>query len=163
MKISNRDELVHNLANLIAENESLLLPYQIDIYAYLDKETGIVTLDEFTNVGGNSWLDDDHYTIYVVNQSCDKPSEFFERASDMADVIGMDIDALRAATAEDIDCDIDDLDDADVKYYIEQHYDDEITQSFRAWYMKEFADQFREKAEEAVAEYESEYINCLEE
>lgn len=156
MEIKNRTELIHNLADLIAENESLLLPYQVDIYAYYDNETGIVELSEFTNVGGNSWLNDDHYTIYVVKQSCNTVSDYYENASDMAEAIGKDINTLRAETAEDLDCDLEYVEDSDIKHYIMQHYEEEITRAFREWYMSEYEGQFLERAMEAVSEYENE-------
>lgn len=36
--------------------------YQVDLYLYPDGST-----DEFVNVGGNSWLNDDHIKIYSCN------------------------------------------------------------------------------------------------
>lgn len=38
-------------------------PYQVDLYYYPDTHK----FSEFGNIGGNSWLDDDHITVYSVN------------------------------------------------------------------------------------------------
>lgn len=38
-------------------------PYQVDLYYYPDTRE----FYEFSNPGGNSWLNDDHITVYTVN------------------------------------------------------------------------------------------------
>jgi len=37
--------------------------YDTDIYAYISDDETEVTFDDFINVGGNSWLDDDHFLL----------------------------------------------------------------------------------------------------
>ena len=40
--------------------------YEVDLYLYPDGTT-----DEFVNVGGNSWRNDEHYVIYSSNHEYD--------------------------------------------------------------------------------------------
>lgn len=62
-KIKNREELIEQLADMMIDLDAEGNLYQTDIYLYVDDE-GNGTLDTYQNVGGNSWLDDDHITIY---------------------------------------------------------------------------------------------------
>ena len=77
-KITNLDEVKRNLYYMIFELEFVENEYQTDIYAYYDEETGRVTLEYFENVGGNSWLDDDHITVYVDGPHYDKLEDEFD-------------------------------------------------------------------------------------
>lgn len=62
--LKNYDEVRETLIETIADLETRKNRYQTDIYLYID-ENGRGTIDTFANVGGNSWLNDDHITIYT--------------------------------------------------------------------------------------------------
>lgn len=62
--LKNYDEVRETLIETIADLETRKNRYQTDIYLYID-ENGHGTIDTFANVGGNSWLNDDHITIYT--------------------------------------------------------------------------------------------------
>lgn len=62
--LNNYDEVREALIESIADLETRKNRYQTDIYLYID-ENGHGTIDTFANVGGNSWLNDDHITIYT--------------------------------------------------------------------------------------------------
>ena len=80
--ITNLDEVKRNLYYMIFELKFVENEYQTDIYAYYDEETGKVTLEYFENVGGNSWLDDDHITVYTDGPHYDKLEDEFDFADD---------------------------------------------------------------------------------
>lgn len=80
--ITNLDEVKRDLYDMIFGLEFEENEYQTDIYAYYDEETGKVTLEYFENVGGNSWLDDSHITIYTDGPHYDKLEDEFEFADD---------------------------------------------------------------------------------
>ena len=66
MTINNYDEVREQLIEELKDLELRKPNYQTDIYLYID-ESGNGKIDTFVNVGGNSWINDDHITIY-----CDK-------------------------------------------------------------------------------------------
>ena len=80
--ITNLDEVRRELYDMIFGLEFEENEYQTDIYAYYDEETGKVTLEYFENVGGNSWLDDDHITVYTDKPHYDKLEDEFNFADD---------------------------------------------------------------------------------
>ena len=61
--IKNYDEIADELAEMLKNYALAQNEFQTDVYLYV-KEDGTAELDEYTNVGGNSWKDDDHITIY---------------------------------------------------------------------------------------------------
>ena len=63
MYLKNKEAVLEALIEQIKEFEISLNEYQTDVYLYIDDD-GNGTIDTFTNVGGNSWLNDDHFTIY---------------------------------------------------------------------------------------------------
>lgn len=65
--ISNYDQILEELTNLLIDFDLDQNEYQTDVYLYIG-EDGKARLDTFINVGGDSWLNDDHITIY-----CDRP------------------------------------------------------------------------------------------
>ena len=64
LTIKNREEIVDKLVDMLVQFDKDCNSYQTDVYLYYDKENQSAELDTFVNVGGNSWLNDDHYTIY---------------------------------------------------------------------------------------------------
>jgi len=63
-ELVNRDKIIEDFAKMICDLEIERNPFQTDIYLYIDEETKKGELYRFTNPGGNSWLNDDHITIY---------------------------------------------------------------------------------------------------
>lgn len=63
MTINNYDEVREQLIEELKDLELRKPNYQTDIYLYID-ENGNGKIDTFVNVGGNSWINDDHITIY---------------------------------------------------------------------------------------------------
>lgn len=61
--LKNRDAVIDMIAEEMRDLDMKALDYQVDIYLYIDEE-GLGTVETFSNPGGNSWLDDDHITVY---------------------------------------------------------------------------------------------------
>lgn len=64
--IININDLVSELAVILRKFEIDLNPYQTDVYFYYDADAKIGRLETFINVGGHSWINDDHVTIYSI-------------------------------------------------------------------------------------------------
>ena len=62
--LSNANELRDELISYLKYFDKEANQYQTDLYLYVDMETNTGSFYEFTNVGGRSWLNDDHYTLY---------------------------------------------------------------------------------------------------
>ncbi len=60
----NYDDLFEELKTILLDFEINRCTFQQDIYLYIDEETKKGELSVFENPGGNSWLNDDHITIY---------------------------------------------------------------------------------------------------
>ncbi len=128
--IRNEDEIISQLEEILKQNSIEMPNYQVDIYLYFD-ENGIGTLETFTNVGGNSWLNDDHYTIFSMPQHYETIIDTFQSIEEIADAIDIPVDELfeEVATYFDYD-DVEDVDYADVAQYAEDVYEDEIYQAY---------------------------------
>lgn len=116
--IKNGAELRRRLIDRLRENEIEERPYQIDLYLYLNDD-GIAELEDFTNIGGNSWLNDDHYTLCVFREHLDKG--YFRdnpEISDLAAAIGMEEDELIGITAKHYDLDTENVRYGDVQHFI---------------------------------------------
>lgn len=71
MIIRNREAIIEQLAEMLIQFDKDCNTYQTDVYLYYDEENQTAKLDTFVNVGGNSWLNDDHYTIYLDREHYD--------------------------------------------------------------------------------------------
>lgn len=128
--LRNEDEIISQLEEILKQNSIEMPQYQVDIYLYID-ENGIGTLETFTNVGGNSWLNDDHYTVHCMGQHYESVIDTFQSVDEIADAIGISMDELLEEVA--VSCDYEDVDDVDyydVARYAEDVYEDEIYQAY---------------------------------
>ena len=78
-------------------------------------------MEEFVNVGGNSWLNDDHYVIYIDNQHYEDEFDVIPDISAMALSININEEQLIREAAEYNEIDEDDVDYSDVVYYIKHN------------------------------------------
>lgn len=114
VKIANRDEILEKLTELLKQFDIDRNQYQTDVYLYLD-EGNNARLDTFVNVGGNSWLDDDHYTIYTDKEHYDDDiSLFISSPEGFAEVLEISFDdfekEVKAYHGLEPDEDISDID-----------------------------------------------------
>ena len=80
--LKNREAIVAKLAEMLKKFDLELNRYNTDVYLYYDKEKQTAELDTFINVGGNSWLNDDHYTIYTDREHYETDFDIFDNLGD---------------------------------------------------------------------------------
>ena len=90
LMIKNREEIIEQLTEMLMQFDKDLNRYQTDVYLYYDEENQTAELDTFVNVGGNSWLNDDHYTIYCDKENYDTVWDFYNNSAEIADVLEID-------------------------------------------------------------------------
>ena len=125
-ELLQKDEIEKKLYDFIKENykEFYEASYQVDVYVYINDEGTDVDFDTFTNVGGNSWLDDDHLTIYQLGNKCTHSfmDDDFNSYSDFIDYM-KDYDVkININNFKDEDGNYDDQKAAN---YIRENYPDE--------------------------------------
>lgn len=69
IKKSSYIEAVSTLEEMLLDFDLKPRPFQTDVCLYIsedyaDPALSLITLDDFTNVGGNSWRNDDHFVLY---------------------------------------------------------------------------------------------------
>ncbi len=123
--LKNYDEILDGLNNTLKDLDISNPEHQVDIYLYLN-EDGSGTLDTFYNVGGSSWLNDDHICIYHRPPRCEEL--WSDGDWDMDDILTAlkkskkDIfEELRSTGKIDEDSDIKDISDEDYRYYISKN------------------------------------------
>ena len=138
--------------------------YDTDVYLYIsDNDYEVST---FTNVGGNSWLNDDHICIYTFNErglGWDIKDEFDSAKAYveyLIDVYGVDINLDYFKDEDD-----DEIDWYSAAEYIEENYEEEVFQCTQdlvqeAWneyarnqILEEIYDNLRRWAQEENEEY----------
>ena len=77
-KITNQEQIINELADFLFMFDVNLNEYQTDVYLYID-DNGVGSLNLFCNVGGNSWIDDDHYTLYSDKQHFETPFDSYTK------------------------------------------------------------------------------------
>lgn len=128
--IENIQEIEEELIELLKQFDKDLNGYDTDVYLYYDEDTNTATLDTFVNPGGNSWLDDDHYTIYTDKQHYDSFMDwFYGDLMLIADILDTTVEELydEYAVANELDEDeMEDIADYEVIMYVEsvdKYYD----------------------------------------
>lgn len=123
--LKNADALRDEFINMLINFDKRANPYNTDVYLYVDEDTNTGELYEFVNVGGNSWLDDDHYTLYTDKQHNEDVFDFFTEESEIADALNMTLDDLKkeALVALDMQDDywIDEIGYSEIRQYVKDN------------------------------------------
>ena len=106
--IENTEEIRQRLTGMLMDDAKERRGYVRDIYMYID-ETGRASLEWFDNVGGNSWIDDDHILLYRCREHCEAIQDSIEGIDMIADIIGMSSDDLRNMVCQYFGIDINDI------------------------------------------------------
>lgn len=114
--IKNSEQIVAELAALLKTFDLELRSYQTDVYIYLHDD-GTASLSEFVNVGGNSWLDDDHRVLYTDREHFDDRFDTFTTIEDLCYAAGV----TPAFVAKVLDVEPDELEWIDVRDYIKRN------------------------------------------
>lgn len=168
--LKNYDEVREALVETIGDLEARKNRYQTDIYLYID-ENGHGTIDTFANVGGNSWLNDDHITIYTDREHCETKLDDLQNG-DGRGAWNWLIDELENAynltgikekiynlCCDDDDDDpsfksFDDLEPYDIESALYALYCDEIDNYYKDYFIPDCCmDYIGEYADQALAEY----------
>lgn len=166
MKIKNRSQILDELAEMLLKFANDCNEYQTDIYAYVTENAEAeitVELDTFTNVGGNSWRNDNHYTIYSDRQH--EYREMFYAFSDKNELAkaacNYDQNAaneLLEKIAEENEIEVEELDYFEVREYIidNSEYYDNVRNVFEDCNREMYPD-FLEQAEDIISQFEARY------
>ena len=159
-ELKNREEVVKTLAKMLREFDIEMNSFDTDVYLYYNEEEKTAELDTFVNAGGNSWLNDDHETIYRDDGNFDSMYEVgFQSISDLAEAVGLAEKELIAKTADflefDEDDDLDEIDYWDVVSFIKSDCDlsDKVKAAFAEW-IDEQGEDYESQADDIIREWE---------
>lgn len=158
--VININDLVSELAEILRKFEIDLNPYQTDVYFYYDSDTKIGRLETFINVGGNSWINDDHVTIYSDPPHYDDVYSYFNGISEFADALEISENDLVKAVRKFKDFGINfPVDRFDIIDYIKSNSKlaDKVTAYYIDYYIDEYKAEFLSKAQEILSGIEIEY------
>lgn len=172
LKLKNHEAVLEALIEQLKEFEADKNRYETDVYLYVKDGNG--TVDTFTNVGGNSWLDDDHFTIYtdkshhetMLDELVDGVSYgwIIEELECVYELSGLKEKAYEDLTA-DMDEDekenissFDDLESYEVERWLNKNYSSEIEQYYKERFIPDCCmDGISESADHVLDEFENEY------
>lgn len=150
--IKNRESLVKELASMLNDIDCSFNKFYTDIYAYVH-EDGSVTLRDYANVGGNSWLEDEHYTIYTCSPNYSSPIDFFVTSEEIANALNMSVADLENETRDYYNMsDFDDVSYYEICSMVSDTYADEIEKA----YLNEYSDyrEYLDQANDIISEFE---------
>lgn len=152
--IKNRAEIVEQLAALLMDFDKQNNSYQTDVYLYLNAENQTAKLDTFVNVGGNSWLNDDHITIYTDKEHYNDVFDWYDSEAELAEFAEISLEQLKNEVVQYLELDE------------EEAVDYELTYSDAESYLKT-VDSYMEKLfkayNEAIDDLYPEYLSRAEE
>ena len=163
MEIANRDEILDELIELLMKFDIERNHYQTDVYLYLD-ENNNARLETFVNVGGNSWLDDDHYTIYTDKEHYDDDIRSYVcNTDDFAYFLDIPYEDFEKEVKAYSDIEEDDdilYEDAYDYVCSKEEYYKKIDDIYINKIINEHNDEYYEKAEEILTDFETEKYFC---
>lgn len=162
-EIKNREQVVAALTALLMQFDKDCNSYQTDVYMYVDDD-GNAALDTFVNVGGNSWRNDDHYTIYRDKGHFESWLDcYWDDISDIEYCLNVCHERLVAETAKYLGWDEEDVEDRDIRDYVYQEpkYSDILFEEY-LYAVTSNATWYEEQAEEIVSAWETEIREELE-
>lgn len=168
---------IKNAKELRAELREMLINFMInanehetDVYLYLDEETSTGELYEFVNVGGKSWLDDDHITIYTDHQHNEDMYDVYNNISEIAESVGMSTEEIMIKALERLRGIDEWYDDFDVDDITMQHVidlindDDDLSAKCAAWredFIRDYCcDDIEDVIDEIIREYDDWTMEC---
>lgn len=161
MIIKNRETVVEQLTEMLVQFAKDMNAYDTDVYAYYNKETQEVELDTFVNPGGNSWLNDDHYTIYTDDQHHEDVFDSYDSEGDLLAAATNDdkeeAKKVEKAIAEELEIEVDEVDYSDIRDYIKNNekYYDNLTNAYNDM-VEEMRAEYAQQAEEIISRFEEE-------
>ena len=161
-ELKNRKEIVEELTEILMDFDRKKNKYQTDVYLYYDEETQTAKLDTFANVGGNSWLNDDHYTIYRDTEHYDDWEDWYCNEGDFARGLDKDQEEFENEVKDFLDLDDDEKEDYKPEWYEERDYvrsREDYADTLYALYvdnLKDYRVEYEDNAERIISEWEEE-------
>lgn len=172
LRLKNHGAVLEALIEQLKEFQADLNRYQTDVYLYVKNGEG--SIDTFTNVGGNSWLQDDHYTIYTDQEHYDTKMDdlingdsygwLIDELESVFNLSGLKAKAYAEITAamdeetiedDEIAC-FDDLACYDVEQWLNSNYSNEIDQYYKEYFIPDCCMDFiSETANNSLYEFEN--------
>lgn len=155
--VININDLVSELAEILRKFEIDLNTYQTDVYFYYDPDTKMGRLETFINVGGNSWINDDHVTIYSDSPHYMNIYDYFDSVLEFADALEISKNDLIEATRKFKNLNSDDsIERIEVIDYIksDDKLADKVTAYYINYYVDEYEAEFLSKAQEILSRIE---------
>ncbi len=146
--IENTEEVRQRLIRMLMDDASDMCRYQRDIYMYIDDD-GHARLEWFDNVGGNSWIDDDHILLYRCRQHYESIEDSIDGIPHLADILNMTEDELVYAVCSSEVIDPEDLDLHECYKWAMECYGGTLT----SWYdgcIEDAASDYAEQADEIM-------------
>lgn len=160
MQINNKEELIEKLTEILMDFDKQHNSYHTDVYMYYDHTTKTAELDTFVNVGNNSWLNDNHWTIYTDNPHYEDFSNYFNDLGYIAETLGMTLEQLRdeAEKFYGYEPDDEEISDADLFHYIyvdmnNQEHQNKLSEDYSS-FIEDNRSDYIDKAEHIIDEIE---------
>ena len=162
--IKNSAALTEQLRTIVESAAIECRNYQTDVYLYINEESGEGELYEFTNVGGNSWLDDDHITIWRDREHTESKYDACEEISEFASALDIPEDELIKTAKEwyavkyDMEVEDEDIDWIVIRDMIDsteplrEAYDD----WFRDYVKEDASDWIKDTVGDIISSYDAE-------
>lgn len=156
--LNNSEELRDEFIDILKQFDKEMNSYDTDVYLYIDEDTNTGSFELFTNVGGNSWLDDDHITVYTDKQHYDDIFDYFDDIDYIADTLGTTVDTLKEEVYSTLDTDLYDFDDVDYPEIVDyiktrDDYMDILNAEYDRAIDDEFNDVYADKADAILYGY----------
>ncbi len=164
--IKNRAEIVEQLAALLVDFDKQNNSYQTDVYLYLNAENQTAELDTFVNVGGNSWLNDDHITIYTDKEHYNDVFDFYDSEVELAGFAGISLAQLKNEVVQYLELDEEEAADYELTFSDAESYlktvDSYMEKLFQAYdeAIDDLYDDYLSSAEEIMRNFEEEWL-CI--
>lgn len=170
------DEL-KNAQELKAELKETLIKFMIDcnsfetdVYLYIDDENQTGELYNFENVGGRSWLDDDHITLYTDRVTNEGFYDVFNDISEVAESVGVTEDEIKVMALQGLKSSSDWYEDLTVDDITLQNVTEMIDKNSDLWrkcadWREEYirdncCDDVDDRVEEIIREYDDWTMEC---
>ena len=155
--IINREDIIHELTDLLISFAQDCNSYQTDVYIYYDADTETAKLSTFVNVGGNSWLDDDHEVLFVDHEHYENFWELYTEVSEIADVLNLNEYDLVSMVADHMGVDTEDVEWFNVRDYCREipEYAEMVKNAYDDYIVDETYE-YASQAEDILDHWESE-------
>ena len=152
MTIKNKAEIIEKLVEILKQFDLDLNRYDTDVYLYYDEDEEKATLDTFVNVGGNSWINDNHYTVYTDKCHYDTFLDWYDGIGQFAKSLGMTEKELVENVAKYYHIDTEDVAYTDVHDWICDHGKafDTLADIYSDYIENDLNAEYYEKAEEIM-------------